>query len=69
MTVIGALIEGLYTLWKPDRSPIYPKLPTCSFCILLLWSYHLAMIMTVGMIIEDDDETDDENDGHDDDIP
>ena len=23
-----SLIEGLYTLWKPYRSPIYPKLPT-----------------------------------------
>ena len=27
-----SLIEGLYTLWKPYRSPIYLKLPTsCSF--------------------------------------
>ena len=26
-----SLIEGLYTLYKPYRSPIYPKLPTCSF--------------------------------------
>ena len=26
-----SLIEGLYTLWKPYRSPIYPKLPTWSF--------------------------------------
>ena len=24
----SSLIEGLYTLWKPFRSPIYPKLPT-----------------------------------------
>ena len=26
-----SLIESLYTLWKPYGSPIYPKLPTCSF--------------------------------------
>ena len=26
-----SLIEGLYTLKNPYRSPIYPKLPTCSF--------------------------------------
>ena len=26
-----SLIKGLYTLQKPYRSPIYPKLPTCSF--------------------------------------
>ena len=26
-----SLIEGLYTFWKPYRSPIYPKLPTFSF--------------------------------------
>ena len=26
-----SLIEGLYTLQKPYRSPLYPKLPTCSF--------------------------------------
>ena len=30
-----SLIEGLYyTFWKPYRSPIYPKLPTCSFSAL-----------------------------------
>ena len=26
-----SLIEGLYTLSKPYRSPVYPKLPTCSY--------------------------------------
>ena len=26
-----SLIEGLYTLLKPSRSPLYPELPTCSF--------------------------------------
>ena len=26
-------MEGLYTLWKPYRSPIDPKLPTCSFLL------------------------------------
>ena len=26
-----SLIEGLYTLKKPYRSPVYPELPTCSF--------------------------------------
>ena len=29
-----SLIEGLYTLWKPYRSPIYPKLPACSVLYL-----------------------------------
>ena len=24
-------MEGLYTLQMPSRSPIYPKLPTCSY--------------------------------------
>ena len=31
-----SLIEGLYTLWRPCRSPIYPKLPTCSLFKLRL---------------------------------
>ena len=36
-----SLIEGLYTLQKPYRSPIYPKIPTCSF----LFAVHLFTLM------------------------
>ena len=26
-----SFVEGLYTLQKPYRIPMYPKLPSCSF--------------------------------------
>ena len=32
-----SLIEGLYSLWKPYRNPIYTKLPTCRFLQLSLF--------------------------------